>query len=86
MSTEASHTQKLAPMRWKEWWITGLLLLLLLVLVLVGMPLLISQQFQKWVLANGGEQVTVENVDLNPFTAEFAIHNTVIEQATLNGV
>lgn len=81
MSTQAPAKQKSLLKRWRKGWITGLVLLLVLGIVLAGTPLLISQQFQKWVLANGGEKVSVEDVDFNPFTAELGLSNIVIERA-----
>ncbi len=64
-----------------KWWVTAGASLLLLVFILVITPVIISQQFQKWVLANGGEKVSVENIDFNPFTAKLDIQNIVIERA-----
>jgi hypothetical protein len=55
--------------------------LALLLLVLVSTPHLIAYEFKKWVLANGGDAVTVENVDFNPFTAKLALENISIERA-----
>ncbi len=78
---ETSANQKNVLKRWKPAWIGALLVLFVLGVVLAGAPLLISQQFQKWVLANGGEKVTLENVDFNPFTAELGFYNVVIERS-----
>ncbi|MEJ2212768.1 MAG: DUF748 domain-containing protein [Gammaproteobacteria bacterium] len=64
-----------------KWQLSVLIIALLFVIFLWVLPLIISQQFQKWVLANGGEEVTVENVDFNIFTADFKMEGVVIKRS-----
>lgn len=78
---QISASQVKAWLRAKKWWVVSATILLVLVFVLAIMPVVISQQFQKWVLANGGEKVSVENIDFNPFTAKLGLYNIVIEHA-----
>lgn len=63
-----------------KWPVTAASVLLLLLLVVAVLPAIISSQFQKWVLANGADQVSVENVDFNPFTARLGLYNILIEK------
>ena len=58
-----------------------MILLSILGVILAVTPLLISQQLQKWVLANGADRVTVQNVDFNPFTAELGLYDIEIERS-----
>lgn len=64
-----------------KWWAAGLAFLLFILISVTVLPLIMSHQFQKWVLANGGDKVSVENVDFNPFTAKLGLYNIVIERA-----
>jgi predicted RNA-binding protein with RPS1 domain len=64
-----------------KWQISAATILLLLLIFLWVLPLIISAQFQKWVLENGGEDVSVEDVDFNLFTAHFRIQNVLIKRA-----
>jgi len=80
MSTATPVKMRSLLRRWRAGWITVGVVVLILAIVLAGTPWLISHQLQKWVLANGGENVSVEDVDFNPFTAELSLINVAIER------
>jgi len=80
-SMSASEPGKLQSwIKKRRWWLAGLATVLVFVFILAITPVVISSQFQKWVLANGGERVSVENVDFNPFTARLLLENIIIER------
>lgn len=64
-----------------KWQIGAVSILLLLLIFLWVLPLIIAYQFQKWVLENGGEDVSIEDVDFNLFTAHFKIRNVLIKRS-----
>ncbi|TNF92405.1 MAG: hypothetical protein EP297_13340 [Gammaproteobacteria bacterium] len=53
----------------------SVLLATLFLITLVLLPHGISYGIKQWILDNGGERVSIENVDFNPFTGNFAIYN-----------
>jgi hypothetical protein len=64
-----------ARLRTHKWATVAVFFLVLLTLVISLLPVVISSQLQKWLLANGADEVSIENVDFNPFTAELAIYD-----------
>ncbi len=62
-------------------------LTLLAVIILIGTPILLQQLFKDWLLDNGGDKVTVEDVDFNPFMGTLqlkGIHVQVNNERTLD--
>ncbi|HUT40008.1 MAG TPA: hypothetical protein VM011_01600, partial [Gammaproteobacteria bacterium] len=47
----------------------------LIALLLVVLPLGLSYGLHKWLLANGGEDVHIEDIDVNLFSGTAAIHD-----------
>jgi hypothetical protein len=63
----------------KRWvWITAILLTLFL-LILVCLPLGILYGIRRGLLAGGAQEVLVENVDFNPFTAKLVLYNLEVK-------
>lgn len=62
-------------------WVVLASVLLAFLLVLVALPAVISYQFKIWVTENGGENVSIENVDFNPFTAKLVLQGVTIERS-----
>lgn len=82
-SSDASEVNgsQVAHRRSLRWITSGLALVILLALTaLITLPHLIAYGAKQWVLANGGDHFSVENVDFNPFTATFALHNLEIHR------
>jgi len=69
-------------------WVKVLAALTLLVaIILIGTPILLQQLFKGWLLDNGGDQVTVEDIDFNPFMGTLqlkGIHVQVNNERTLD--
>ncbi|MES9880540.1 MAG: DUF748 domain-containing protein [Sedimenticola sp.] len=63
-------------------WALALLTLAALTLVkLIVLPYGISYGAKRWILANGGDEFSVRNVDFNPFTATLALSDLKIGRA-----
>lgn len=54
-------------------------LALLTAIILVGTPFLLQELFRDWLLENGGDQVTVEDVDFNPFMGTLQLKGIQIQ-------
>ncbi|MBT8440122.1 MAG: hypothetical protein HKP55_00850, partial [Gammaproteobacteria bacterium] len=74
-SFSASWSVISAGLRKHKWATVAVSFLVLLTIVISVLPVVISSQLQKWLLANGADEVSIENVDFNPFTAELAIYD-----------
>ena len=55
--------------KFPSWLRYSLIFVALFAIFLAGTPLLIQQLFSNWLLEHGGERVSIDNVDFNPFTA-----------------
>ncbi|WP_428634993.1 AsmA family protein, partial [Sedimenticola sp.] len=64
--------------------ITFTTLLILLVATLALLPAGISYGLKQWLQEHGGEQVSVGNIDFNPFTATFRLDNLDIVNKGVN--
>lgn len=47
---------------------------------LIGLPFGIGYGVKQWILANGGDQVSVQDVDFNPFTATLGLHHLEVHK------
>ena len=74
-SFSASWSVISARLRKHKWAMVAVSFLVLLTFVISILPVVISSQLQKWLLANGADKASIENVDFNPFTAELAIYD-----------
>ena len=68
-------TRRILRLRWL--WIIGGLGVLL-ALILISIPLGISYGIERYFIANGADQVNVEDVDFNPFTRRIVIKNLIV--------
>ena len=76
---ENSHTEK--PVYQRTWVVVLAVAALLFLLVLVAIPYGISYGLQQWLLANGGEDVQLEDIDFNIFNGKATITDLhVIEE------
>ena len=82
MNKSASSSWSLISSRLRKhkWATVAVSFLLLLTIVISVLPLVISSQLQKWLLANGADEVSIEDVDFNPFTAELAVYDLWIKR------
>ena len=60
---------------WKRRWfriisISGITLIIILAII----PAIISSNLKSWLLENGADNVTIQNVDFNPFTGTAAVY------------
>jgi len=62
-----------------RWFRISAVLLMIFLGILIGLPFLIKQQAQIWLEDNGGDRVTIRDVDFNPFTAELVLEDLLIE-------
>jgi len=67
-------------LRKHKWATLAVSFLILLTIVVSVLPLMISSQLQKWLLANGADEASIENVDFNPFTAELAVYDLLVKR------
>jgi hypothetical protein len=67
------------PLLSNRWFVITTTTVLLFLIFLIGTPLLISQLAKQWLLDNGGEQVRIQDIDFNPFTAQLLIEGCEIQ-------
>lgn len=63
----------------KTWVKVVAALALLTAIILVGTPFLLQELFRDWLLENGGDKVTVEDVDFNPFMGTLQLKGIQIQ-------
>jgi hypothetical protein len=54
------------------------IILVVCLALLAGAPFLIKHLVKQWLLENGGEQVSVQDVDFNPFTATLVLEDLAV--------
>ena len=59
--------------------IVAIALTLIALVVLLGTPYVIKRELNKWIASHGPDVVKTDNVDFNPFTARFSLHNLQVE-------
>ena len=64
--------------KFPSWLRYSLLVAAVFTIMLAGAPLLIQQLFSNWLLEHGGERVSIDNVDFNPFTATLKLEGLKI--------
>ena len=47
--------------------------------VLLGTPYVIKKELNKWIISHGPDVAQTDNVDFNPFTARFSLHNLQVK-------
>ncbi len=58
----------------------SLIIIVSLILVIIfTLPTLLESQLRNWVETHGGENFTVENIDINPFIARLSLEDVVIQ-------
>jgi len=62
-----------------RWFRIASVTVILCLVVLLGTPLLVRYLAQQWILENGGEQVSFEDVDLNPFTGNLLLQRLEVK-------
>ena len=62
-----------------RWFRIASVTVILCLVVLLGTPLLARYLVQQWLLENGGEQVSFEDVDLNPFTGNLLLQRLEVK-------
>jgi hypothetical protein len=60
--------------------LTAAIVVLLFLATLILLPIGIGYGVKQWILANGGDQVSVEDVDFNPFTATLGLHHLEVHK------
>lgn len=82
MNKSSSNTWSVIRTRLRKhkWATITVSFLVLLILVISVLPLVISSQLEKWLLANGADEASIENVDFNPFTAELAVYDLLVKR------
>ena len=63
----------------KTWLKVVAALALLVAIVLVGTPFLLQQLFKDWLLENGGDKVTVQDIDFNPFLGTLQLEGIQVQ-------
>ena len=76
----ANWTVVSTALRKYKWATVAATFVALFIIVISVLPVIISSQLQKWLLENGADEVSIENVDFNPFTAELAIYDLKIRR------
>ncbi|MEJ1404484.1 MAG: DUF748 domain-containing protein [Candidatus Sedimenticola sp. (ex Thyasira tokunagai)] len=76
--TVKENNRKQKSHRGKTWGIVLLVLAALTLIKLIALPYGIGYGAKRWILANGGDNFSVRNIDFNPFTATLALHDLEI--------
>ncbi|MCW8891567.1 MAG: DUF748 domain-containing protein, partial [Sedimenticola sp.] len=64
--------------------LTLILVTLITALIVSLLPQALGYGLKKWISEQGGEQVTIGNIDFNPFTAELRIENLIVTREAQN--
>ncbi len=72
--TEDNKSTPAKPVWKRRWFLASSIAAVVFAVILVVLPFIIGNLMKSWLLENGADNVTIENIDFNPFTGTAAVH------------